>query len=169
MAEGNDQSQYQNDNANEYPNSLVQKIEDLTSVDKKKYRNNPKALLMSAVNLTPKTSQSMLLIVTIDKNNMLQSSKVGNSGYVVYKKKYDSENQKYHYSPVFSSQPHEETFNVPYLVGAEGLKPSKSLAEHAGLKPGYIVVTYSSVVMENLFQYHMDTIINNNCKDGYVD
>ena len=49
------------------------------------------------------------------------------------------------------------------------MKPSQSYSEHSGLKPGYIVVTFSSIVMDNLFQYHMDTIINNNCKDGNVD
>lgn len=46
---------------------------------------------------------STLLILTIDKKNMLWSSKVGDSGFVVYKKKYDEDEGTYHYSPILLS------------------------------------------------------------------
>ena len=41
--------------------------------------------------------------MTLDRNNMFWSVKVGDSGFVVYKKKYDSDNETYHYSPILLS------------------------------------------------------------------
>lgn len=34
------------------------------------------------------------------------------------------------------------------------------------VKPGYIIITYSNTVMNNLYQYQIDTIVNNNCSGG---
>ena len=82
---------------------MVENVKNLVSVDFKKYIKNPKSLLINAVNQTPKKGMSTLLIMTVDRNDMLWSAKVGDSGFVVYKRKYDSDSETYRYSPILLS------------------------------------------------------------------
>lgn len=77
-------------------------------VDSKKYQRNPKSLLINSVSQTKEKGQSTLLIITKDKDDMLWSAKMGDSGFVVYKKRHDPEENRYHYTPILLSQPHEK-------------------------------------------------------------
>ena len=148
-----------------YSRKLMVNIEEALRNDRNRYQRDPKALGVYAGDNNKETGSSTLVIATIDnEEGVLKTVNIGDSGYCILRK-----NAANVYEMVFRSEEMQHGFNFPFQIGTNGDDPRTGFPNKHDIFEGDVVVVGSDGLFDNVFDDHLLSIVNEECKDGGLD
>lgn len=134
----------------------VTSIEKLTNANPEVYLTQPAKLIFDSWKRNQEVGSSTLVVVTLPKtDSKIHYSYVGDSGFVILRKREDSK-----FSVVHASKSQQRKFNFPYQLGwnMNGDHPSVAVNGHLDVLHDDVLVVATDGVLDNIDPQGVETL-----------
>jgi protein phosphatase PTC7 len=140
-----------------YSRRLAMNTEILFKRNPAKYRKNPKSLLIDVAKSNKETGSSTFVIATIDpESNLLKTTYIGDSSYILLRKNQSSQK----YKTVYRSVEQQHRFNYPFQIGSIGDEPSEALEFSHKILENDLLILGTDGLFDNLFDKQILQLVN---------